>query len=171
MLTICGDSAAVFEAATAVHVNVSTAAQSLVCVGGRSNIAFQRARFHGNIARCISVPQQPSNSSAWLHLTKCVFANNSAPVDVGGALAMASGTALVESSTFSGNSVQDRGGAIGVMSTARATIISSLFQQNTGRLYQPMCSGVSKLFAGWTLLVTATTVCKVLVCLQVAHEN
>jgi hypothetical protein len=135
LLTICGDTTALFEAAAVTGVNVSTAAQSLLCVGGRSNIAFQRAGFHGNTARCISVLQQPSNATVWLHLNKCVFTNNSAPVDVGGAIALAGGTTLVEGSTFSGNSVQERGGAIGVMHTARATIISTLFQRNKGSRY------------------------------------
>jgi predicted outer membrane repeat protein len=138
VLTICGDSAAVFEAATAVHVNVSTAAQSLVCLGAHSNITFQRARFHGNKARCISVPQHSSNStktqhSVHVHFNKCVFTDNHAIVDVGAVLALAGGTALVEASTFLGNSVKKRGGAIGVTNTAELTLVSSLLQNNTGK--------------------------------------
>ena len=132
LLTICGDTS-VFDAVTATHVNVSSMAQSLLCLGGHSNITFHMARFHGNTARCISVPQQSSNRTVQLHLYKCVFTNNSAPVDVGGALAMASGTALVEGSTFSGNSARERGGAIAVTNTAQLTLVSSLLQYNTGK--------------------------------------
>ena len=135
LLKVCGDTAAVFASATIAHVNVSSMAQSLVCIGGRSDATFQRARFYGNTARCISVPQQSSNATVRLHLTKCVFTNNSAPVDVGGVLALAGGLALVEGSTFSGNSVQKRGGAIGVTNTARAAIISTHFQHNKGSRY------------------------------------
>jgi hypothetical protein len=138
VLTICSDTAALFEAASITGVNVSTAAQSLVCVGGRSSVTFRRARFHGNTARCISVPQHSSNStktqhSVHVHFNKCVFTDNHAIVDVGAVLALAGGTALVEASTILGNSVQKRGGAIGVTNTAELALVSSLLQNNTGK--------------------------------------
>lgn len=133
LLTVCGKTEAVFEAATAVHVNVSTAAQSLVCVVGRSNVTFHRARFHANTARCISLPQQSSNATAWLNLSKCAFTNNSAPVDWGGVLYLAGGVTMVEASRFSGNYVRERGGAIGVTNTAQLTLIASLLHNNTGK--------------------------------------
>jgi predicted outer membrane repeat protein len=133
LLTICGEIAAVLESATVAHVNVSTLAQSLVCLGGHSNVTFQRASFHGNTAGCISVPQQPPNATVRLHINNCNFTNNHAPVDVGGVLELAGGTALVEASNFSGNSARANGGAIGVTNDARLTLVSSLLQNNTGK--------------------------------------
>lgn len=98
LLTFCGDTSAVFESATAAHINVLSVAQSLVCLGGSSNVTFQGARFHSNTARCISVLQQPPNATVRLHLNKCNFTDNHAPVGVGGVLELAGGTALVEAS-------------------------------------------------------------------------
>jgi predicted outer membrane repeat protein len=133
LLTFCGDTSAAIESATAAHINVSNVAQSLVCLGARSNVTFRGARFHSNTARCISVLQQPSNATVRLHLDKCNFTDNHAPVDVGGVLELAGGTALVEASTFSGNSARAKGGAIGVTNDAELTLISSLLQNNTGK--------------------------------------
>jgi predicted outer membrane repeat protein len=133
LLTLCGDTAAVFETATAAHINVSSVAQSLVCLRGHSNVTFRGARFHSNTARCISVPQQPSNATVRLHLNNCNFTDNRALVGVGGVLELAGGTALVEASTFSGNSARAQGGAICVTNHAELTLVSSVLQNNTGK--------------------------------------
>jgi predicted outer membrane repeat protein len=123
----------VLESATAAHINVSSVAQSLVCLVGSSNVTFQGATFHSNTARCISVLQQPPNATVRLHLNKCNFTDNHAPVGVGGVLELAGGTALVEASKFSGNYARAKGGAIGVTNDAELTLLSSLLQNNTGK--------------------------------------
>lgn len=141
LLTICGNSVATFDRATVSHVNVSNAAQSILCLAGHSSLVLRQARFHGNTGNCIKVFQPWANATVTLGLSSCVFTNNSATVDAGGALALAGGTAWVESSTFLGNSALQQGGAIMLTRTAKLSLVSCLLQANTG----DWCGGGSAL--------------------------
>ena len=127
-LTLCGNSSVLFVSAVVSRVNITTAAM-LLCVGGNSNVVFDGAQFQGNTARPVSY-----FSGVKLHIKGCNFKNNSISWQgsVGGALFVDGGSALVESSSFIGNSAQYRGGAIGVRNSAHLKLVASVVKDNAG---------------------------------------
>jgi hypothetical protein len=129
LINICEGSSATFVSANVLHVNASGLAGDLVCIHD-SNVTFQKALFQDNTGRCLVVTGQ----RAQLHLMQSRFGNNSAsgPKDVGGALHMLNGTAIVEDTTFAGNSVGSGGGVIGLEGAAKLTLVSSVLDGNKG---------------------------------------
>lgn len=130
LLAICGDSTVTFAAGTVVQA-ASASPPLLLCVGGRSHLVFQGARFFDNAARAIT----GFGYDVSLFIKGSVFTNNSlqSPSGSGGAVALeAGGSAVIEASTFTNNTVLGHGGAISVGGTASVKVVSSLLQGNTG---------------------------------------
>lgn len=139
LISICGDSSATFMSARVLAVNTTALGGHAVCLGGGSNITFEHALFQGNLGRSLAVLSE----GAYLHVKGSSFINNSAQgaKATGAALYISNGTALLVSSSFSGNSAGFRGGAIEVDGAGRATIIASKLDYNRGQCVCPMPHG------------------------------
>jgi hypothetical protein len=128
VLTLCGNSSVHFPSAMVRQVNISTFPM-LLCMVGNSNVSFDRGQFQGNTARPITTV----SPGVQLRIKGSTFTNNSLPWDLyGGALTVAGGSALVEASTFSGNSMMYKGGAISVTNSASLQLVASNITANTG---------------------------------------
>lgn len=130
LLAICGDSTVTFAAGTVVQA-ASPSPPLLLCVGGLSALAFQGARFFDNAARSIT----GFGPDVSFLIKGSSFTNNSlqSPSGSGGAVSLeAGGSAVIEASTFTNNTVLGNGGAISVGGTGSIKVVSSLLQGNTG---------------------------------------
>jgi hypothetical protein len=129
LLTICNSRNATFPGAVIINVNVSSVIGALLCVVDSSTLVFDNARFHGNTGSILV----GDHTNVHLHIKNSRFTNNTTVQDVeGAAFLLNNGTGLVQSSTFAGNRALTRGGAIGLRNSARLTVVSSVFQDNTG---------------------------------------
>jgi hypothetical protein len=134
LLTLCGNTPVLFPSAVVRNVNTSDTAGMLLCFVGNNNLSFEAAQFEGNAIRPITV-LSPNVS---LHVKNTTFKANQLPERVfspslsGGALLIDGGTARVESSNLSGNSVDSSGGAITVMNSARLHLVATVLSGNKG---------------------------------------
>jgi len=132
VLTVCRNSSVVFLSARVAKVNTSTSGTvgGLMCFGDDSSLTFVDARFDGNDAR----PLTGYGDGVTLHIRSSKFINNRASWKEadGGALLLQGGSALVESSTFSGNTASRRGGGIVLQGNSSARFVSTVLQNNTG---------------------------------------
>jgi predicted outer membrane repeat protein len=117
--------------AKVLAVNMTALGGHVVCLGDRSNITFEHALFQGNVGRSLAV----IGEGPYLHVKGSSFVNNSdqGPKATGAALFISNGTALLVSSSFDGNSVGFRGGAIAVEGAAHVRLISSMLNRHQGR--------------------------------------
>lgn len=130
LLAICGDSTVTFAAGTVVQA-ASPSPPLLLCVGGRSHLAFQGARFFDNAAR----PITGFGPDVSFFIKASSFTNNSlqSPSGSAGAVSLeAGGSAVIEASTFTNNTVLGNGGAISIGGTGSIKVMSSLLQGNAG---------------------------------------
>lgn len=137
VLTICGNSTVRFPSAVVRRVNTSKDVRMLLCLAGSSNVVFEGAHFQGNTGRSITALSQ----GVRLHIQGSTFSNNNLPWKElpGGALLLDGGSALIESTNFSGNTALSSGGAIGVRKTAALKMVASVVRGNTG---EPCTGGV-----------------------------
>jgi hypothetical protein len=130
LLMVCNGSEAMFISTTVMHVNVSTGKNGtnvILCMGANSSLTFEGAVFDRNAGRAIS-------GGGNLHIKASRFTHNVVPGAklFGGVLYAEGGITVVESSSFIGNALQYRGGAIAVAGGARLTVLSSVFEDNQG---------------------------------------
>jgi hypothetical protein len=133
LLILCGDTSAAFPAAVIRNLNVSQTSVAFLCLTGNSDVLFEGAQFQENTGRPIST----FSSSVKLHVKGSNFTGKKLPWNqAGGALWLGGGTAVVESSVFSGNAVKMDGGAIYVDGNMSSIdLSSSVFKDNNGELF------------------------------------
>lgn len=136
LLMVCNGSDATFLSATVMHLNVSGLAAGaknstpfILCMGYNSSLTFRGALFDSNAGRAVS-------GGGALHIKASRFTNNVVPGEKhhGGVVYAEAGTTVIESSSFIGNGVKYRGGAIAVVGEARLKVLSSVFKGNKGVL-------------------------------------
>lgn len=137
LLTLCGETSVLFPAAVVRNVNTSKTVAILLCLAGDSDVVFESADFQQIAVRPITV----FSPGVKLHVKGSNFTNNTlrvSPSGMGlaaGALFIANGTALVESSNFRGNVVLSYGGAVALANSATIQMVSSVLEGNTGEKF------------------------------------